>query len=365
VPNFQTGLQQKDDDKALKPAIMGRVSSEVLYKTVTNSESNVMKRLLAIVLSLATPVAVIAQTTVFSDNFTGGSTIQSATPGAGTASSADYEVFTAGGAPAGYNLAPNDLTLPSAVTGSTLTEVAARFGGSPVTLASVGDYIIFSLVFVDTANVMTAGQNANASINIGLFNSGGVNLNQGLQLNAGTTTGGSQTYLGYVGRMMLNGNASGYNRNTQAANGTTSQNQDLLFNNASSSGAFNSPTGTGFTGASGGSTGFTSGLTQGASYTYSLTITLTAANAVLVNEKLFDSSNNQLINYSGTSTSGAFLGSTFDAFAVGFRYAAAAGAGGTMDISQITVQTIPEPSSMALLGFAVLGLGLGYRRLHR
>ena len=328
-----------------------------------------MKRLFLVALSLATPFAVMAQTTVFSDNFTGASTIQSATPGAGTASSADYEVFTAGGAPAGYNLAANDLTLASPVTGSALAEVAARFGGTPVALATVGDYVTLSFVFADTANVLLAGQNANASINIGLFNSGGVNLNQGLQLNAGTTTGGSQTYLGYVGRMMLNGNASGYNRNTQGANGTTSQNQDLLFNNASSSGAFNSPTGANYTGASGGSTGFTSGLTQGASYTYSLTITLTAANAVLVNEKLFDSGNNQLINFSGTSTSGAYLGSTFDAFAVGFRYAAAAGTGGTLDINQITVQNfiqqVPEPSSMAILGLAALGLSMGYRRFRR
>ena len=45
--------------------------------------------------ALSLPLVALAQpVTVFSDNFSGASTIQSATPGAGTASSADYEVFT-------------------------------------------------------------------------------------------------------------------------------------------------------------------------------------------------------------------------------------------------------------------------------
>ena len=79
----------------------------------------------------------MAQTTVFSDNFTGGSTIQSATPGAGTASSADYEVFSSAiGAPAGYSINPNALLFASPATGSTLAEVMARFGSPEIGRAS-------------------------------------------------------------------------------------------------------------------------------------------------------------------------------------------------------------------------------------
>lgn len=335
-----------------------------------------MKRLFLVALSLATPLAVVADTPVFSDDFTGASTIQSATPGAGTASSADYEVFVQGAAPGAsgsvYSIAANNLIFGTPTTAGALGEVTARFGGSPVALATVGDHINLTLTFVPEANVLLSGMNANSSINIGLFNSGGVNLNQGVRLDGTQITGGSQTYLGYVGRLFLNGNASGFNRNTQAiGTSTTAQNQDLLFNNASSSAAFNNPGGTSFTGTSGGSTGFTTGLTQGSTYTYSLTISLTAANAVQVNEKLFDSSMNQLINFSGTSTSGAFLGSTFDAFSFGYRANNAPNPGVTpsVDITQISVsdliQPIPEPASVAILGFAALGLGLGYRRLRR
>jgi len=332
-----------------------------------------MKRLFLVALSLATPVAVIADTTVFSDDFSGGSTIQSATPGAGTATSADYENFNQGIAPVNYSIAPGALHFETRPTSSALGEVEARFGGGPVTLATVGDYVTLSLTFVDTANVLTTGANANSSINIGLFNSGGVNLNQGLQLDGAQVTGGSQTYLGYVSRLFFNGNASGYNRNTQnIGSSTTSQNQDLLFNNASSSAAFNSPGGANFTGTSGSPTGFNSGLVQGSTYTYNLTISLTAANAVLVNEQLYTGAGTggtQLINFSGTSTGGAFLGSTFDALAFGFRYTSSTSLAGSLDISQITVsdliQPIPEPTSVAILGFAALGVGLGYRRLRR
>lgn len=331
-----------------------------------------MKHLSLIAVALTVPLAAMAQTTVFSDNFTGASTIQSATPGAGTASSADYEVFATAGAPAGYAIAANDLTLSSVNTGSGLAEIEARFGGSPVTLSTIGDYINLQVTFVDTANVLIAGQNSNASLNIGLFNSGAVNLNQGSRLD-GTpqVTGGSQTYQGYVSRLFLNGNASSYNRATQTVGAsTTSQNQDLLFNNASTSGAFSSPLGTTTTSTFGSPTplGNNVGLTAGQTYTISYTISLTAANAVKVTDELFSGSNTNgiaLQDNGGTSTSGAFLGSTFDSLAVGFRYASATAGAGTLDISDINVidslSPVPEPTTLALSALGGLGL-LAVRR---
>ena len=161
-----------------------------------------MKYSIAIALALSAPLAAMAQTTVFSDNFTGASTVQSATPGAGTASSADYEVFTSTAAPTTTPPAANDFNLTGPNTGSGFAEVQARFGGSPVTLATIGDTINLTITFVDTANVLVTGNNVNSSINLGLFNSGGVNLNQGEQLGGGAVvTGGSQTYQGYVSRL--------------------------------------------------------------------------------------------------------------------------------------------------------------------
>jgi hypothetical protein len=325
-----------------------------------------MKRLSLIAFALATPLAVLADTTVFSDNFTGASTVQSAAPGAPTASSTDYEVFIQGAAPGAsgsvYSIAANNLIFGTPTTAGALGEVAARF--PTVALANIGDHVNLTLTFVDTASVLIAGMNANSSVNIGLFNSGGVNLNQGVRLDGTQITGGSQTYLGYAGRLFLNGNASGFNRNTQAiGTSTTSQNQDLLFNNASSSAAFNSPTGTGFTSTSGGTTGFTTGLTAGSTYTFSYTITLTAANAVQVNNQLFAGSTatgTPLINFTGTSTSGAFLGSTFDSLGFGYRANNAPGGAITpsLDIIQIDVLTnVPEPSILAISGLGILALG--------
>ena len=331
-----------------------------------------MKHSLAIALALSTPLAAMAQTTVFSDNFSNGSTVQSATPGAGTANSADYEVFGTVAAPSGQTIAANNLSFSSANTGSSLTEIEARFGGSATTLSTIGDSINLLLTFTDSGNVMIAGQNSNASLNIGLFNSGGVNLNQGVRLD-GTpqVTGGSQTYQGYVSRLFMNGNASSFNRATQTIGAsTTSQNQDLLFNNVSGTGSFASPAGTTTTGTSGGTTplGNNVGLTAGNQYTISYTISLTAANAVKLEDKLFTgvgTGGTLLQDNAGTSTSGAFLGSSFDALGFGFRYASATTAVGTLDVNNINVTftpaPAPEPTTLAVSVFGGLGL-LALRR---
>ena len=327
-----------------------------------------MKRLSLIALALATPLAVMAQTTVFSDNFTGGSTIQSASPGAPTSTSTAYEVWTSSGAPAGYNIAANDLTFSSISGGSQLAEIEAQF--PTVSLANIGDNVTLTLTFVDTANVLLTAMNANASLNVGLFNSGGVSPNHGAQLNlSGTTiTGGSQGWAGYVGRLMVNGNSSAYNRSGQSVGtSTTSQNQDLIFNNASSTAAYNNPTGANSTGNVGTSAPFP-GLTQSSTYTLSYTLTLTAANAITITNQLYSgstASGTALYNMKGVETGSSFLGSTFDGLGFGYRYTSATAAISTLDISQITILTnVPEPSVFVLSGFGILALGM-VRRLKR
>ena len=328
-----------------------------------------MKYSIAIALALTAPLAAMSQV-VFSDNFTGASTLQSAAPGAGTASAADYEIFTQNAAPTGQTIGANDLHFGTASSTGAIGEMEARFGGSATTLSTVGDSINLTLTFVDTLNVLLAGQNVNSSLNIGLFNSGGVNLNQGTLLGTGSVTGGSQTYQGYASRLFLNGNASSFNRATQTSDGTTSRNQDLLFNNASGSAAFGAPNGTATTGTFGTTTGFTSGLTQGNTYTISYTISLTAANAVKVEDKLFAGSTatgTALQDSGGTSTSGAFLGASFDALGFGYRMNNAPGAAqaASVDVTGITVTlipaSVPEPTTLALSAIGGRGV-LAVRR---
>jgi hypothetical protein len=330
-----------------------------------------MKYSIAIALALTAPLAAMAQTTVFSDNFTGASTLQSATPGTGTTNSADYEVFTSVVAPSGNTIAANNLNFGTTSTKSGLGEVEAQFGGSPVTLATIGDSITLDVTFVDSGNVLIAGQNSNASLNIGLFNSGGVHLNQGVQLDGTQITGGSQTWQGYASRLFLNGNANSYNRASQTIGAsTTSQNQDLIFNNASSSASYVSPVGTTTTSTFGTTTplGNNVGLVQGNTYTISYTIALTAANAVKVTDELFNGSTatgTALQDNGGTSTGTAFLGSSFDSLAFGYRYASATAATAGLDINDINVTftpaPAPEPTTLALSAIGGLGL-LAVRR---
>jgi hypothetical protein len=162
-----------------------------------------------------------------------------------------------------------------------------------------------------------------------------------------------------------------YNRNSQTlGTSTTSQNQDLLFNNASSSAAFNSPGGTTATGQTGTTTGFTTGLIAGNTYTIDYSITLSAANSVKINNELFNGSNTNgtaLMNVSGTATGSSFLTASFDGLALGYRQNNAPGGAITasLDINQITIvsdiATVPEPTVLAMSAFGGLGL-LAVRR---
>src|SRR6185312_409561 len=77
--------------------------------------------------------SVLAQTTIFSDTFGNGSTVQTtATPP--TANSTTYEWFQQGGTPATPTIAASDLHLFGRTTASSLAEAQALFTTSPVTL---------------------------------------------------------------------------------------------------------------------------------------------------------------------------------------------------------------------------------------
>jgi len=312
-----------------------------------------MKRLSLFALALVAPMVALGDT-VFSDTFGSGSTING-TPFSPTANSAAYQNWSQGANPAGFSIGPNALHFAGRTTTSVFAEVQAAFAATPVTLNTVGDYIDLNLVFTDTLNILLAGQNSSSQITIGLFNSGATLPLTGARLDAaGFPTGGTAGYVGYIGRVMLNGNASVITRPVQSG-GANSSDQDLLFNNAGG-GAFNSPTGASV-GAT--ATSFTGGLTQGSQYSLDYRITLNAANTLTISESIYDSVNTLLMSQSQVASGGTFLTSSFDALAFGWRRSGPDSQGSSVNVNSILVtdyiQTIPEPGSLVML---CGGLGL-------
>jgi hypothetical protein len=316
------------------------------------------------VLGIATQ-SVLAQTTIFSDAFNNGSTVQGS-PITPTSHSTTYQWFQQGGTPNTPVIAgAGDLQLAGRTTASSIAEFQALFTPTPITLTTIGDTLTFNISFVDSQNIFPAG--SASTINIGMYNSGGTAPQTGSRLDSTTYTagGGSQLWNGYVARIGGTGGASSsfYTRYLQGLNGTTSQNQDLLFNGASGSAAYNSPTGSTIA-TSGGA--FAAGLTAGSSYTLSYSITLTGANTLSFNNTLFDSGNNAIFTQSGSLTS-ATNNYTFDAMAFGWRYNSTA-ATNAIDVSSISViqsvTAVPEPTTvvMTLTGFGLLFLVCRSRR---
>jgi hypothetical protein len=320
-----------------------------------------------------------AQTTVFSDNFGNGSTLNGASTPGGTplASSTSYDLAS-GKSTTASTIAANDFKFTMAGTSSGFTEAQALFSSTPISLLTVGDWIDVSMVFTNTAGILSGvNATANTTLNLGLFNSGGLapvagNLNNaGLNATAGSSfaTGNTANWLGYSGKIVKGSGTAGIiTRPLQNGAGTASANQDLLFNNAGG-GAYNNPVGANVGTVSSSSTT----LTAGSTYTLDFRITLTGANTLSISNALF----------SGVGTGGAsvfsevaiasgatYLTNSFDGLALGWRYAGVSGDPATvMDISQITVndliQPVPEPSTFALAGLGALGFAWTHRRQRR
>jgi hypothetical protein len=331
-----------------------------------------------LVLASALPLAVTAQTTVFSDNFGNGSTLNGASTPGGTppASSTSYDIASTKAATTGPVIGSGDLRLTlNGATTSGFVEAQAVFSSTPITLATVGDYINLTYTFTDTSGTLLAGTSAGASyLWTGLFNSGGsaplagsLN-NSGLSTTAGSAfaTGGAAGWVGYSANINgANGSVAGaklYTRPAQTGVGTSSANQELL-GSAVGGGAYNNPSGTQLTG---GSASATAALTSGAQYTISYLISRSAIGSLYVSESLYSGASTNgslLISVTGTDSTG--LATSFDGLAIGARHSGGSG-NPIMDINQITIfdsiQSVPEPGTLALLGGgATLVLFMGRR----
>lgn len=294
----------------------------------------------------------VAQTTIFSDTFGSGSNVQT-TPGTPTASSTTYEWFQQGGAPATPTIASGDLHLAGRNTASSITGMEALFTSTPVTLSTVGQYLNFTITFVNNQTIFPTG--SASTLNIGLYNSHGSAPVTGVRLDSfGSGTGGAIGWNGYVARIGGTGGANSaiFTRPPQTGDGSTNKFQDVLFNGASGSSTYNNPTGT-LIATTGGQ--FNAGLTAGQTYTLSYTIQLTAAGTLTINNNLFDSGNNLLLAQTGTTSSS--IETTYDALGFGWRFNSTAAAS-SVDVSSINVTegiaAVPEPTVGA---FILAGLG--------
>ena len=298
--------------------------------------------------------SVFAQTTVFSDTFGNGSTVQT-TPSIPTANSTTYQWFQQGANPTTPTIIAGDLHLQGRTTASSIAEVQAQFTTTPVTLQNVGDSLNFTVAFTDTQSILPSG--TASTLNIGLFNSHGSAPVTGVRLDSsGSGTGGAIGWNGYVARISgaTSPTSSIFTRPPQTGDGSTNKFQDVLFNGASSGSTFNNPSGT--TVATSGGT-FTAGLTQGSAYTLSYTITMSAAGTLTITDVLSDSLNNVLISQTGSTSSS--IETSYDSFGFGWRYNSGSAAN-SADVSSFTVTenlgAVPEPSVFALAGLGAVAL---------
>jgi len=310
--------------------------------------------LLALLLAMS-PLGVLAQTTFFSDNFSHGSTTNGSSirTGSATASATSYDIASTKASVPGTNgvtIAPNLLHLALAAgTTSGFLEAQAMFAtnGSPVALASVGDYIEITVVFTNSFGSMF--DSTGAPLWIGLFNSGGNlpvagNLAQsGLTTTAGSSyaTGNCAGWQGYVSQVSSNGTSRLYTRPAQTTS-TASSNQELLGNNFGS-GAFTSPAGTVIATLS---PNAPVPINNSSVYTLEMRLTLTSDTSLSISNFIYSGvgTGGTIIfaNTNGVITNATFLTTAFDGFAIGLA-SKTTNLDPMMDISSITISGISTP----------------------
>jgi hypothetical protein len=324
-------------------------------------------------LAFATQQAALAQTTVFSDNFSTSTFNGASTP---TSTSTSYDVDSS--KTGAESITSGNFTFGlSAATTSGFLEAQALFTTSPVTLATPGDYIDLTYTFTDTANLLAGG--TSSYLFTGLFGSGGnapVAGTAGTQGNAVTlsttspptpatlATANAALWQGYVSRIAgSGGNSEAYTRPQEnGATVTDSANQDLIGNDFGS-GAYDNPAGTQV----GGTLASTAALTTGSQYTLDYRLTLTSAGVITISDNLYSGvgTGGTLDSSQSTATSSTLLTSSFDGLAIGIRNSGTS-LQPTMDINQLTVisdiQAVPEPNTFALFGGGIASLLIAARR---
>ena len=139
---------------------------------------------------------------VFIDNFSNGSTVNQfpINPGINYTS---YEIVSSKPWNPIPSITLNDLNFGINATSSGVIEAQALFANSPVKLSSVGDQIEMTVIFTDTAGLLTTA----GTMGFGLYNSGQIppipgGLNGTLSFsNSVSATGGAQNWQGYASQI--------------------------------------------------------------------------------------------------------------------------------------------------------------------
>lgn len=306
--------------------------------------------------------------TIFQDTFGSGSTLNPSTYPTPTAASTGYNILSTKAATTGPSLSAGGLRITmNAATTSGVVETQALTPDA--TLANPGDVLRYTVTFVNTNDLLAAG--TNSYIYAGIYNSGGsapvVLNNSGLNttLESPFATGGAFGWQGYVARLAPTGTSSQiYTRPAQNGTDTSSQNQDVVGNNAGG-GLYDSPAGTTVNSTASN----LAVLTNGDTYTYQMAVTLNGDASQTFQSSLYSgaaAAGTPLWTQSGTATTP--LATTYNAIALGYR------TNGTSLNPVMTVQSVsldvtavPEPTSLGLLaagGLAAAGFA-SRRRLAR
>jgi len=264
-------------------------------------------------IGVLTTVTTARSATAFLDDFSA-SSLNSFTPNVPTEAATSYQLFSSKGWVPAPSVAANNLRFGINPTTSGHIEAQALFTTTPLNLTAVGDYVELVVTFTNSSGLLAQS----GMMGFGLYDSGGVApLTGGMESTAvlGTTgvTGGAQGWQGYLSRIWYSGGTHTIaTRPTQAI--TTGNNQDLITTGSDSQ----SFTG----GATLSSDSSTLVQAAGSQLTESLKLTLTAANTLSIESKLYSGANTSgtlLFSQSGIANGANFLTSSFDALCVGWR----------------------------------------------
>ena len=288
----------------------------------------------------ATPLSVssgVVTNNVFADTFAG-SSLNSVTPSAPTATNTSYEIISSKSWSPAPSLAAGHLDFGIGATSSGSIEVQALFAGSPVTLTTVGDTLSLVVTFTNTSGLLTQS----GAMGFGLYRAGTNNPVPG-GLNGTATgayatnaTGNAQTWAGYVGQLAFTGGSSQIMTRLPQT-GTTNNNQDVLTSGSGSS-SYIHPAGA-TVGTASAAAAVT--LVAGNPYTETLAITLTASNTLAITNTLYSGTNTSgavLSQFGGVASGATFVTNSFDALAIGWRVTANTTAT-AIDINQIAVNS--------------------------
>jgi hypothetical protein len=294
-----------------------------------------MKRNRSIVLTLAATCSLALSshaTVILSDTWADGSRAEQNLP-----TESQWFLGGSGTLAASPGHLVGDLGVGGTGSGSWTTYFAAD--ATPVTLANVGDTLKVTWQFtLSTLGAANTSQNFKFAV---------VDSPSAARLTVDGAPG-SSTYAGYSMFMNMGagnlGNARPFNLMERASSSTTSA---LL----SASGSWTSLA----NGATSGNTGWEAGVL----YTYVMQLTRTGAGLDILSSMtggtLYNGTGSASVSFSDATPNSY----TYDTFAL--RPSSATGAAQTFDLSLMQVEFIPEPSTFALLGLGLLGLGM-YRR---